>query len=76
MGVSYFYKGIGISEEAQQKVFEKFFRDSTAKMQNFPGMGLGLYITADIIQRHGGTIWVESKPEEGSTFYFTVPLKQ
>ena len=68
--------GIGISQEVQSKVFERFFRVSEVRVQTYPGMGLGLYITAGIVQRHGGDIWVESEVGKGSTFYFTLPLRQ
>ncbi len=66
-------EGIGISEHAQRKVFDRFFRIQTDQMQNYPGMGLGLYITANIIRCHSGNIWVTSKPGEGSVFYFSIP---
>jgi two-component system CheB/CheR fusion protein len=65
--------GIGIPEDLQQKVFDRFFRISYAQVNTFPGMGLGLYISAGIVQRHGGKIAVESKPGKGSRFYFTLP---
>ncbi len=68
--------GIGISEEAQARVFERFYREKTEKKQNSSGMGLGLYISADIIYRHGGDIGVESKTGQGSTFYFTLPVNK
>ncbi|TMD54179.1 MAG: cell wall metabolism sensor histidine kinase WalK [Chloroflexi bacterium] len=42
--------------------------------RTFPGLGIGLYISSEIIKRHGGKIWVESKRGDGSTFSFTVPL--
>ncbi|MBC7849547.1 MAG: PAS domain S-box protein [Chitinophagaceae bacterium] len=66
-------KGIGIPEEMKSKVFERFYRISNPRINTFPGLGLGLYITAGIIERHGGTIAVESEAEKGSTFYFTLP---
>ena len=65
--------GIGIPEDVQQKVFDRFFRVKDSQLQTFPGMGLGLYITAGIIHRHGGTLNVNSKLGEGSTFSFTLP---
>ncbi len=63
--------GIGIPEEAIPHVFEKFYRVKDSKYTG--GTGLGLYITKQIIEAHGGRIWVESKPNKGSTFYFTIP---
>lgn len=66
-------EGIGISENVKAKIFERFFRANDVQVSTYPGMGLGLYITANIIHRHGGRIWVESSPGEGSIFYFTIP---
>ena len=68
-------EGYGISEEDQQRIFERFFRVTQNNMATFPGIGLGLYITAQIIRRHEGTIKVESKLREGSVFSFTLPYK-
>ncbi len=64
--------GIGISEDATEHLFEKFYRveDKLAR----GGTGLGLYITKQIVEAHGGRIWVKSKIGEGSTFSFTLPL--
>ncbi len=65
--------GVGISKEKQEKVFERFYRVSGPKYNTFPGLGLGLYISSEIIKRQGGKIWVESRIGKGSTFYFTLP---
>jgi PAS domain S-box-containing protein len=65
--------GIGISENMQEKVFDRFFRVTDDPMKNFPGIGLGLYITADIIKRHRGKISVKSEKNKGSVFCFTIP---
>jgi PAS domain S-box-containing protein len=65
--------GIGIPENMLNSVFNRFFRISNPKIQSYPGMGLGLYISAGIVERHGGTISVESTEGEGSNFYFTLP---
>ena len=65
--------GIGISQEAIPKLFKKFFRSEAALKSDTEGSGLGLYIAKNIIQSHGGTVWVESEPGRGSTFYFTIP---
>lgn len=67
--------GIGIPGEHLRKVFDRFFRVGNPHIYTYPGMGLGLYITAGIIARHGGTILAESKPGEGATFTFTLPFQ-
>lgn len=64
--------GIGISKEEQQLVFDKFYRTAESS-NNFQGLGLGLYISADILQRHNADFGVDSEPGKGSTFYFTLP---
>ncbi|MBC7228308.1 MAG: GAF domain-containing protein, partial [Thermoflexales bacterium] len=66
--------GIGISKENQRKIFDRFFRADDPLVQETPGTGLGLPITASLVQMHGGQIWVESELGEGSTFTFTLPL--
>lgn len=66
--------GIGISKEKQDKVFERFFRAGDAD-DTFGGLGLGLFISSEIVKRHGGRIWVESTKGKGSTFCFTLPIK-
>lgn len=64
--------GIGIVPELQNTVFEKFYRVEETAI-HFQGLGIGLYISAEIINRHGGKIGVKSKLGEGSEFYFTLP---
>lgn len=66
--------GIGITKAKQQQVFDKFFRETGAMEDTFPGLGLGLYLSAEIIKKHEGHIWVESKKGKGSTFGFMLPL--
>lgn len=66
-------EGCGISAADQHKIFDRFYRVTADNMDTFPGMGLGLYISAQIIHRHGGTIDVKSKLGEGSVFSFTLP---
>lgn len=65
--------GIGIPDFKQDAVFRKFYRVEESSVQ-FQGMGIGLYICSEIIKQHHGTIGLSSKLEEGSTFYFTLPL--
>jgi PAS domain S-box-containing protein len=72
MLVSVADNGKGISEEYQQKIFEKFIQ--AKDNDNKGGTGLGLAISKEIINAHGGEIWVNSKIGEGSTFYFTLNL--
>ena len=66
--------GIGIPKEKQQKVFEQFYRVSGDMQHTFPGLGLGLYISSEIIKRERGRIWVTSEEGKGSTFCFALPL--
>ncbi|MDO8536661.1 MAG: ATP-binding protein, partial [bacterium] len=65
--------GVGISRDAIPNLFKKFFRSDVARKSDTEGSGLGLYIAKNIIQSHGGKIWVESEPDRGSIFYFTIP---
>ena len=66
-------RGIGIPADELAQVFERFHRGRHVSSTNYGGLGLGLYITKQIIERHGGTIWVESKEGAGTTFYFSLP---
>ncbi|MBA3724099.1 MAG: PAS domain-containing sensor histidine kinase [Candidatus Levybacteria bacterium] len=65
--------GIGIPPDKKDQVFERFMRVSGPSMETFSGLGLGLYISAHIITRQNGRVWVESKENKGSTFYFSLP---
>lgn len=65
--------GIGIPNHALSKVFDRFFRVQTKQTDNIGGIGLGLYITSEIVKKHGGSIGAKSNPGQGSTFYFTLP---
>jgi signal transduction histidine kinase len=66
--------GIGVPAELHDRVFDKFYRVEESSTR-FQGLGIGLYISSEIIKRHQGTFGVLSKPNEGSEFYFTIPLK-
>jgi signal transduction histidine kinase len=67
--------GIGIPEAEQDRLFQRFFRSSTATEQAIPGTGLGLVISRAIAEAHGGTIGVTSKPGEGTCFRVQLPLE-
>lgn len=66
-------RGIGIPADELGQVFERFHRGRQVSSTNYGGLGLGLYITKQIVERHGGQIWVESKEGQGTTFYFSLP---
>ncbi len=66
--------GIGINKTDQKKIFQRFYRVAGKDEKTFPGFGIGLFIAAEIIQRHDGTIGVDSEPGKGSAFYFSLPL--
>jgi len=66
--------GIGIRKDHQSDIFSKFYRVEESA-DRFQGLGIGLYICAEIIRRHEGQYGVESEPGQGSTFYFTVPVQ-
>jgi signal transduction histidine kinase len=66
--------GIGIDKRHHQKIFERFYRVEGKSEQTYPGFGIGLFIANEIIQRHNGTINVESEKGQGSVFTFTLPV--
>ncbi len=67
--------GLGISKEHQERIFSRFYRvDELAA--HISGLGIGLYISKEIITRHNGKLWVESEPEKGSVFSFEIPVVQ
>jgi signal transduction histidine kinase len=67
--------GIGIPAAEQLKVFQQFYRcQKTAK--HYPGLGIGLYISREIIRKHKGEIWFESQENKGSVFYFKIPIRR
>jgi len=68
--------GVGIPRDQQERMFTKFFRASNAIRMATEGTGLGLFITKNIIEAHGGKIWFESEEGKGTTFYFTLPVKE
>jgi PAS domain S-box-containing protein len=66
-------RGMGIPADELGQVFERFHRGRHVSSTNYGGLGLGLYITKQIVERHGGQIWVESREGQGTTFYFSLP---
>ncbi len=65
--------GIGISEDRHEAIFERFVQADIIDKNAYQGAGLGLSIAKAYVEMLGGTIWVESAPHEGSSFYFTLP---
>jgi len=68
--------GVGIPYDEQQKVFSKYEQTEAGKDASLKGTGLGLAICKEIISLHKGRVWVESEPNKGSTFYFSLPIEQ
>jgi len=66
--------GMGIPKAVQNKIFDRFYRVKGASAEAVSGIGLGLYICHEIIEKHGGRMGVKSIPDEGSTFYFELPI--
>jgi len=67
--------GIGIPQNQQDKIFTKFFKGSNAAKIKSIRSGLGLFLSKNIIEAHGGRIWFESEENVGTTFYFSLPIK-
>jgi len=65
--------GIGIPENGLVHLFDRYYRADNA-VRRFDGLGLGLFISAEILKRHNGSFWIESEPGKGSTFFFILPL--
>ncbi len=68
--------GIGIKAEDIPKLFKEFTQLESPYTKDYEGAGLGLALTKKLVELHGGTIWVESEPDKGSRFAFTIPVKQ
>ncbi|MBL4676669.1 MAG: PAS domain S-box protein [Mucilaginibacter sp.] len=65
--------GVGIHQRDQKRIFERFYRAEKIT-EKFPGVGIGLYVSSQIIKEHKGTLWVESEEGKGSVFNFTIPI--
>lgn len=68
--------GMGIPKHEQSRIYERFFRAEGKKEGKIPGLGLGLFISKEIVKQHGGNLWVDSVDKRGSTFYFTLPMSK
>ncbi len=68
--------GVGIAPAEQEKIFEPFYRAESPLEVEATGVGVGLTIARSLVQAHGGRMWVESEPGQGSVFYFTLPLAE
>jgi two-component system, OmpR family, phosphate regulon sensor histidine kinase PhoR len=66
--------GLGIPTDRQAQIFERFYRAHIGTPFDYGGLGVGLYISRQIMQLHGGDMWFESEEGEGSTFYFSLPV--
>ncbi len=66
--------GIGIKPEDKDEIFKKFFRAGNAVEKDAIGSGLGLFTTKNIVERHNGKIWFETKEGSGTTFFVTLPI--
>ena len=67
-------EGIGIPSDALARVFERFSQVDASSTRQHGGTGLGLYITRQLVEAHGGRVWVESEVGRGSTISFSLPL--
>ena len=66
--------GYGITASQQDKIFSKLFRADNVREKDVEGTGLGLYIIKAIVDLSGGSIWFDSKENQGTTFYVTLPI--
>lgn len=67
--------GIGIKENRLNMIFKRYYRGDSDELDTIPGLGLGLYISKELVRRHNGILWVESKLNKGSTFSYYLPKK-
>jgi len=68
--------GRGIAAEEQHRIFDRLYQVKAGDATTKQGVGLGLYLCRELVQLHGGAIWVESRPGQGSTFHFVLPARQ
>ncbi|MGZ3749865.1 MAG: ATP-binding protein [Mucilaginibacter sp.] len=65
---------MGLKSQDKDKVFERYFPAESNRTRHISGFGIGLYLSAEVIHRHNGEIWVENESDLGSTFYFNLPV--
>jgi signal transduction histidine kinase len=68
-------EGPGIEASDKEHLFERYYRAESSKTRYISGFGIGLYLSAEIVERHQGQIGVDSEPGHGSTFWFTLPVQ-
>lgn len=68
-------QGMGIPSDKIAHIFDRFYQAHSTERYGYGGMGLGLYILREIVARHGERVWAESWESEGSSFYFSLPLR-
>jgi PAS domain S-box-containing protein len=66
--------GIGISKDQEEKIFDRFYQVMEENMKTSTGLGMGLFISREIVEKHNGKIWVESTKGKGTTFFFSLPI--
>jgi signal transduction histidine kinase len=69
-------QGLGIPLDRQARIFERYYRAHAGTAEDYGGLGLSLDLSREIVSRHGGRIWFESTPGQGSTFHFTLPVAE
>ena len=67
--------GVGMSKEIQKKLFTPQAKSLLAEREDNKGAGIGLLLVKGFLEKNGGEIWVESEIEQGSSFYFTLPMR-
>lgn len=72
--VSVLDHGAGIAREKQSRIFERFYRAHAENPLDRGGLGIGLFVSRELVQKHGGHMWFRSEPEHGSSFSFSLPL--
>jgi PAS domain S-box-containing protein len=68
-------EGMGVRPQDLPRIFDRYYRAGSEHTRHISGFGVGLYLSAEIVQRHDGRIWAESAKRVGSTFFFTLPLR-